>query len=107
VAKRNASTALLSTIEVERREYIRCRTIGHAWFDTDSTWKPQFGVPLTVRCERCGMERRVAVQWRTGEMLGKYRYVRPKDYLYTKDQPAPTRDEFRRLLLALRGELEG
>ena len=24
----------------------RCRTIGHSWFDYDSTWRPQFGVPL-------------------------------------------------------------
>ena len=95
----------LPYMDAEKRPYIRCRTLGHSWFDTDSNhWTASFGVPLTLRCERCMMERRDSVRWDTGELLSR-RYVRPNNYQYGPGE-SPTRSEFRRLLLELRGETE-
>jgi hypothetical protein len=92
----------LPFMDADKRPYIRCRTLSHSWFDTDSNhWTPKWGVPLTLRCERCGMERRDSVRWDTGELLGR-RYVKPINYGYGRGE-APTRSEFRRLLLELRG----
>ena len=34
----------MTTADHERIGYLRCNTLGHAWFDYDSTWKPQFGI---------------------------------------------------------------
>ena len=96
--------ALESTWQNERRGYIRCRSLGHSWFDTDSTWESQFGTPLTVRCERCGMERRDTVN-RYGELLARH-YYRPTGYQLGRDEDKPTRAEYRLMLLALR-EVEG
>lgn len=88
-----------TTIDHERQGYIRCNTLGHAWHDYDSSWTPMFGVPLTLRCERCGMERRDTVNdW--GKLLGR-RYFRPPNYRYPKGS-RPTRDEFRVQLLMQR-----
>jgi hypothetical protein len=84
-----------------REQYVRCRTIGHAWFDVPSEWSSDFGMPLTVRCERCGMERRDAISQATGELVTRH-YTQPPGYKYTKDDPAPARSQFRLMLLALR-----
>lgn len=84
----------------ERRQYIRCRTLGHSWFDYDSNWTPQFGTPLTLRCERCGSERRDTVNtW--GTLLSRH-YTKPENYDRKKGEPSLTRDDFRVLLLSLR-----
>jgi hypothetical protein len=83
-----------------REPFIRCRTLGHAWIDVDSTWTPSWGIPLTLRCERCDMERRDTIN-NAGE-LSTRRYTRPLGYLYTKDDPTPTRSQFRLMLLVLR-----
>jgi len=96
----------LPFIDAEKRPFIRCRTLGHSWHDVDSLhWTPKWGVPLTLRCERCDMERRDTVKWDTGELLNR-RYVKPKAYYYERGTTAPTRSEFRRLLLELRGVTE-
>lgn len=79
---------------------VRCRTFGHSWFDYDSDWSPDYGVPMTLRCERCGMERRDAVQRTTGELLGRH-YKQPDGYAYLSHS-TPTRAEFRALLLDIR-----
>jgi hypothetical protein len=80
-------------------DYTRCRTYGHAWFEADSDWKTDLGVPMTLRCERCMMERR-EVWSRTGRLM--YRtYQRPNDYGYARGE-TPTRDDFRVALIALR-----
>jgi hypothetical protein len=84
-----------------REPFVRCRTLGHSWFDYDSNWKSEFGVPLTLRCERCGMERRDTVASHTGELIARH-YTRPDGYLYGKGGYTPTRSEFRLLLLNLR-----
>lgn len=101
MARKKKPDLLLPRFAVERQPYIRCRAIGHSWFDYDSNWTPQWGTPLTLRCERCGMERRDTVSFITGELLNR-RYTRPDNYKYERGE-APTRSEFRRLLLELRG----
>lgn len=91
-----------STWAHERRGFIRCRTLGHSWYDFDSEWVPVYGDPLTVRCERCGMERRDSVS-PTGRLLGRH-YFRPAGYQLSKDEIRPTRDDFRVMLMAIRRE---
>ena len=93
------AAAIMTTADHERIGYLRCNTLGHAWFDTDSTWKPQFGTPLTLRCERCGMERRDSINDR-GDLLNRH-YTRPPHYRYPKGG-RPTRSEFRVMLLTQR-----
>jgi hypothetical protein len=88
----------------ERRGYIRCRALGHSWFDVPSDWTPQFGVPLTVRCERCGMERRDSLNT-YGELMNRH-YFRPDHYNIDPGMDLPTRSDFRLMLLAVR-EQEG
>lgn len=85
------------TLDHEREGFIRCGTMGHAWHDYDSNWKPGFGYPLTLRCERCGTERRdVITNW--GKLLSR-RYVYPTLYKYPRGTKRPSRDEFRVMLL--------
>jgi hypothetical protein len=91
------------TLAAEKQPYIRCRTLGHSWFDYDSVWTPKWGTPLTLRCERCSMERRDTVSTLTGELLNR-RYVRPANYQFAADEQRLARDDFRLLLLKLRGE---
>jgi hypothetical protein len=82
-------------------DFTRCRTYGHSWVETmDSTWKPEMGVPLTLRCERCTTERRDAISQYTGQLM--YRsYAHPEGYRYARGEK-PTIEEFRVQLLALR-----
>lgn len=100
---RAAKVIPFPNLAAEKQPYIRCRAIGHSWFDYDSNWTPQWGTPLTLRCERCGMERRDTVSTLTGELLNR-RYKRPDHYQFTDDEPRLARDDFRLLLLRLRGE---
>ena len=86
----------------ERRGYVRCRTLGHSWFDYDSNWTPSFGIPMTLRCERCGTERRDTVS-DFGKLLGR-RYYKPDNYDRRKGEAALTRSDFRLVLLAIRNE---
>ena len=89
--------AELTTRQFERTQYVRCYTIGHAWFDYDnSEWNPEFGTPLVLRCERCGSERRDSIG-SSGQMIGR-NYYYPDDYKYAKGM-RPNKDEFRVMLL--------
>ena len=92
---------LESTWHHERRGYVRCRTLGHSWFDYDSLWMPQFGMPLTLRCERCGTERRDTVKGQHGQLLSRH-YYKPKGYDLTKGEPRLRRDDFRLILMSIR-----
>lgn len=78
-------------------DYTVCRTLGHAWFEVDSDWKAQLGDPMTVRCERCMMERRDTVARSDGHIISR-RYAYPADYRYERGQ-APTRNDFRLLMV--------
>ena len=74
-----------------------CRLFGHSWDPVPSDWTPSFGVPMTLRCMRCTMERRDICQ-RTGELLSR-RYTYPEGYLYNRAEERPTRVDFRRMWL--------
>lgn len=51
----------------------------HAWFDADSDWATPFGgTPFTLRCERCGTERRDTLDIH-GELMTR-RYLYPEGY---------------------------
>jgi len=77
-----------------------CRLLGHAWHSVPSDWTPQFGEPMTLRCERCDMERRDSVQRGTGEVLSR-RYTYPDGYQFTdmEEDDRPNRATFRALWL--------
>ena len=84
--------------------YFRCRTYGHAWFEYDSlSWEPTFGVPVTLRCERCGGERRDQISRVTGDLVAR-RYVPAPGYLWSRDvdsdEPRPKTAAFRLMLLS-------
>jgi hypothetical protein len=72
----------------------KCRTFGHQMDDVPGDWTPSFGVPVTMRCMRCGTERRDSVNRSTGAVESR-RYVYPPGYLLGRDDDRPTRDEFR------------
>lgn len=77
-----------------------CRLLGHAWHPVPSDWVPQFGVPMTVRCERCDMERRDSCERGTGFVLAR-RYTYPLGYQFADIEPddRPNRNSFRALWL--------
>jgi hypothetical protein len=90
----------LTTRQYERSQFVRCNTFGHAWFDYDnSEWKPQWGLPLVLRCERCGTERRDTIG-ATGQKVGRS-YIYPEGYKYEKGT-RPNRDTFRLMFFELR-----
>jgi hypothetical protein len=60
------------------------------------------GTPLTLRCERCDTERRDTISPSTGALITRHYYY-SDDYQYERGA-SPTRDDFRRLLLARRIE---
>ena len=92
-----------TTPEFNKSQYTRCYTIGHSWDDVDSNhWTTEWGEPFTVRCMRCGAERRDKIDSRTGDVLpGGRRYVYPEGYGYAKGT-RPTRSDFRLTLLQQR-----
>jgi hypothetical protein len=90
----------LTTAQYDRSQFVRCNTIGHAWFDYDnSDWRPTFGDPLVLRCERCGTERRDSIG--SGGQIVARHYLHPEGYKYGRGEK-PTRAEFRRMLLEQR-----
>jgi hypothetical protein len=93
------TTPFVPTIAHERMGFVRCGTMGHSWFDYDSNWTTRMGTPLTLRCERCGTERRDVIG--TYGNLVSRSYAYPDHYRYPKGE-RPTRDEFRVLLLMQR-----
>lgn len=91
----------MSTWEHERAGYVKCRTLGHSWDEyDDSTWTPEWGTPLSLRCERCGTVRRDIIDAR-GDLSSR-NYVKPTGYDLTRDDYKPTRSDFRLVLLAAR-----
>lgn len=92
------TVADLTTAEHEHASFLRCHTFGHAWFDADSDWKTDLGTPWTLRCERCGTERREVIG-SSGRLVSRH-YHYPDGYRYGKDRP--TRDEFRVMMLSQR-----
>ena len=100
-ALRASDPSLMTTADHERIGYLRCNALGHAWFDVPSDWSTGFGgEQLTVRCERCGSERRDVLSSVTGDLIYRH-YVKPESYTYPKGQ-RPTRKAFRMMLLEQR-----
>jgi hypothetical protein len=80
--------------------FTTCRLLGHAWHEVPSDWNPPAGVePMTVRCERCDMERRDQIDAINGTIVPNGRkYTRPNGYLFSKSQDMqdpPKRVDFR------------
>lgn len=77
-----------------REEYVRCRTLGHAWDDLhDHGYRASFGWLLAFRCTRCTMVRLDVID--ALGRLGSRRYVQPEGYRLESKIP---RDDFRREL---------
>lgn len=69
--------------DLRARQYVldTCRTIGHAWFETDHPTKRTSGVAgwyLVLQCERCDCRRVDSINLR-GD-LGQRNYYYPEDY---------------------------
>lgn len=77
-------------------QYSECHgLIRHAWHIVPSDWVATLGgEQMTVRCERCGTERRDTIGSNTGELVTR-RYVYPDGYLYGRDDYKPNADEVR------------
>jgi len=75
-----------------------CHLLGHAWETVPSDWTPAYGgVPMTMRCMRCTMERRDTVGTNTGEVVSR-RYVEPEGYYWQRssdDDVRPMRVDYR------------
>ena len=88
------------TITHEREGFIRCGTLGHSWHDYDTVgWTSNMGTALTLRCERCGTERRDVIGAHGQLIYRKYAY--PKSYRWPKGE-RPNRSQFRVMLLMKR-----
>jgi hypothetical protein len=63
-----------------------CDLLRHAWFEVPGDWNPPFDLtPMTLRCERCGSERRDGID-RMGN-LGYRVYVRTEGWVtYARDE---------------------
>jgi len=90
----------------QQANYLLCRSLGHAWDVVDADRVPkQGGMPVWLRCERCGTERHDAVSPTTGELWGRS-YVYDTSYRHSFDSQfadaAPTKSDWRRMLLAER-----
>ena len=80
-------------------KYAHCGAFGHAWYEyPNSTWRPEFGTPMVLRCERCGTERRDSVG--TYGQLIQRNYDYPMDYQY-KGEARPERSDFRLTVIAM------
>jgi hypothetical protein len=76
-----------------RAEYLRCRTLGHAWDDfIPHGVRPRWGHLQTWRCVRCGTERHDVIN--AIGTLGQRHYVYPEGYQLAADE-RPTRDTCR------------
>ena len=63
-------------------QYRDCRgMLRHSWHEVTSDWANVHtsGVPFTVRCDRCGTERRDVLGTNTGEVVSRS-YVYPVGY---------------------------
>ncbi len=82
-------------------DFLTCRTLGHAWDPIPADGPARGGGdPWWLRCVRCATERHDDLNWMTGELVAR-RYVYPDGYAVDRDDwdVAPTRQDFRRMLL--------
>lgn len=84
--------------------YLACRTIGHAWEQVPAEAAGTHGGdPMWLSCMRCTAQRHDSVSRATGDLMSR-QYVYPEGYQHAFDtqfaDAAPTRNDFRRMLLA-------
>jgi hypothetical protein len=81
---------------MKRRNLIHdiCRTIGHAWFEIDTTTKSQVGWMFWLQCERCGTQRRDTINLR-GD-LNSRNYVYAENYA---NSGKLTKQEYRAIVM--------
>ena len=91
----------ITTAEHEQlQSQLVCDTLRHAWDLVDSNWVPMFGTPVTLRCMRCGTERRDTIDNR-GDVSSR-RYVKPPGWAKYPKGTRPTHAEFRLMLISQR-----
>lgn len=72
-----------------------CDLIRHAFFRVPGDWTPPYeGQIETVRCERCGTERRSIFQRNTGALLYR-RYIRTEGWVNYPKNERPSIEELR------------
>lgn len=74
-----------------RGDFIRCRTLGHAWDAIPVTEPPSYGVAIDLRCIHCFTIRRDVVSRSTAALMSR-RYSYPDDY---RDAEQHTRQDWR------------
>ena len=89
-------TVKLTTTEqlMQRAEYVRCRTLLHAWDEIPVTEPHPDGPSIWLRCVRCTSQRHDVFDSYNGELLHR-QYIYPDDYSLAGDEYLPTRAEFR------------
>lgn len=85
------------------REYVQCRTYGHAWEEIPVTESHIDGESLWLRCVRCATERHDVFDRRYGHIVHRG-YDYPDAYRMSSDE-MPSRDEFRLRLFTLANDL--
>lgn len=85
------------------REYVQCRTFGHAWDDIPVTEPHPDGHSFWLRCTRCGTMRRDVFDRRWGGLVHR-KYDYPDNYRLTSEV-LPSRDEFRLKLFDITNQL--
>jgi hypothetical protein len=83
---------------MNKRQFVRCRTIGHSWDDIPADPSPD-GFQMWLRCVSCGMVRKDTIGRHTGYLIGR-RYEAPEGYSLAGED-VPTRDDFRLQLITL------
>lgn len=97
-------TTLLMPRYSQHASYLMCRTLGHAWGPIAADRVGRMGGdPLWLRCERCDTERHDSISIVTGALVTR-QYVYEDSYRHAFDNDfadaAPTRSDFRRMLLS-------
>jgi hypothetical protein len=85
-------------------DHIECDTWGHSWYETTNQGRlrPDFGIPIVLRCERsCGSMRLDVLHPMTYELISR-RYIKSPAYQKYKKGERPSKAEFRRILLSTR-----
>jgi hypothetical protein len=81
------------------RDYVHCRTFGHAWEEIPVTEPHPDGHSFWLRCVHCTMTRKDVFDRYYGELLHR-QYEQPIDYSLAGEE-VPTRAEFRLKLFDL------
>lgn len=77
-------------------DFTPCRTLGHAWDEVPSTWRPDNGLAvITLRCTRCTTTREDVISRLSGGLYGRY-YTYPEGY---KDAEKMNKDAWRKQYL--------